>query len=688
MKKRLLRFFTVLLMLLSSLSSSAPAVAVSDKALDASQFITSVSAMESDGTAISDNKIPDTSSVRFTYNLNIKNGGTIDTSQTYTVAVPELLTYVTSTPIELKLANGTTLGTVSISHGLISIQFNSAVKTLTNVTAAFFFSSEFDKNLIDYTNGNDLLFPTQSNPSNSVHINFSKTSSGGDSSGESSIAKQVSSYASDDQTIVNWTVVVNRRGDAIADSIYQDVMENAQYYIPGSMTITYRNWHLDTLTTESGNPTIMQQSDGSQTFSMDFGALTSENNENDNAVTSVLIHYQTKLTYNAASTHYPNTASAYNADQLIDSVTTSATYRGQGGSAVGDQMIDVTGSKIWKDDNNAFSSRPASITVELLQNGDSIKQMIVAPDAAGKWNFTFSNVPEKDESGDPYVYTVNELNVPNGYSSKVSATSITNTYTANELISLSGRKTWIDQNNADKQRPSSITVHLLANGQEKVSKTVTEADNWQYSFSSLPKNDEKGQPINYSVSEDTVPGYHTTVDGMNLTNTWQKVTPPVVSEPDSDTVDIPVFKVWKDSSNADKIRPATITVNLLADGKIVQTKEFGDADNWQYTFRNLPRYNTPGQPIVYTITENPVPGYSSEISATSITNTHKVQGTTPTKPSAPQSRSNQTSGPNLLKKLPSTNDRPASYLLWGGIVLILLGIAGIIYRIVKKQRSK
>ncbi|EPC49039.1 collagen adhesin, partial [Lacticaseibacillus paracasei subsp. paracasei Lpp7] len=56
---------------------------------------------------------------------------------------------------------------------------------------------------------------------------------------------------------------------------------------------------------------------------------------------------------------------------------------------------------------------------------------------------------------------------------------------ADTIITISGTKTWKDNNNQDGIRPSSITVNLLANGRQVASKTVSASDNWQYSFDNL-----------------------------------------------------------------------------------------------------------------------------------------------------------------------------------------------------------
>ena len=56
--------------------------------------------------------------------------------------------------------------------------------------------------------------------------------------------------------------------------------------------------------------------------------------------------------------------------------------------------------------------------------------------------------------------------------------------------------------------------------------------------------DDAGNVIAYTVSEEPVEGYETTIEGTNITNTR---TPEVV--------EIPVTKIWKDNDNQDGVRP-------------------------------------------------------------------------------------------------------------------------------------
>ncbi|MDQ8806172.1 Cna B-type domain-containing protein, partial [Streptococcus ruminantium] len=108
-------------------------------------------------------------------------------------------------------------------------------------------------------------------------------------------------------------------------------------------------------------------------------------------------------------------------------------------------------------------------------------------------------------------------------------------------------------------RPTSITVNLLADGEVVKTETITpNADgDWSHTFTDLPEY-KNGKKITYTVSEEKVEGYETTVEGTNITNTH---TP--------ETTEVAGTKTWNDNNDQDGKRPKSITVNLLADGQPV-----------------------------------------------------------------------------------------------------------------------
>ncbi|MCC8142224.1 MAG: Cna B-type domain-containing protein [Lachnospiraceae bacterium] len=188
------------------------------------------------------------------------------------------------------------------------------------------------------------------------------------------------------------------------------------------------------------------------------------------------------------------------------------------------ETVDVDGSKTWDDSNNEDGLRPESITIRLYADGEEINSVIVTSEDDWKWEFT--DLDKYNEEGAEIAYTITEDEV-NSYTSEVNGYDVTNTYTPEkptpETIDVSGSKTWNDDNDKYGKRPESITIHLTANGEEIETVTVTEANDWKWSFADLDKYDSDGKTIVYTITEDTVEGYETSVNGYDVTNTYKLI---------------------------------------------------------------------------------------------------------------------------------------------------------------------
>ncbi|MGE6597675.1 Cna B-type domain-containing protein, partial [Bacillus proteolyticus] len=204
----------------------------------------------------------------------------------------------------------------------------------------------------------------------------------------------------------------------------------------------------------------------------------------------------------------------------VEGTTITNTYKNT-------ETTELSGKKVWEDYNNKFNTRPESITVQLLQNGTEFQTKEVKVDTAdkeGNWTFSFKDLPKYDEQGNEYTYTVSEVKV-NGYEIKVEGTTITNTYKNTETTEISGKKVWDDNNAID--RPSTIKVDLLQNGQVIDTKEVSVATNWKYTFENLQAYDANGVAYKYEVKEQPVAGYKSEVNGYDITNTKIKDEPNV-----------------------------------------------------------------------------------------------------------------------------------------------------------------
>ena len=305
-----------------------------------------------------------------------------------------------------------------------------------------------------------------------------------------------------------------------------------------------------------------------------------------------------KLTYTVSEETVKDYTTEYDGTNIINSYTPGKT--------------SASVVKVWNDANNQDGKRPESITVSLLADGRDTG-ITVTLNAENNWTQTVTDLDEK-ANGKAIKYTWAEENVPKGYeltgnTTKGTLTTLTNKHVP-EVTSISGTKTWNDNDNQDGKRPTSITVNLLADGTVYASQTVTAATNWKYTFDNLPVN-KNGTAINYAIGEVEVTDYTTEIDEYDIINTHTPETTSVSGQ-----------KVWDDANNQDGKRPESIKVRLLANGTEVATKDVTAADNWTYSFTDLPKF-ADGEEIVYTVTEDAVADYTTAIDGTTITNSYK-----------------------------------------------------------------
>lgn len=131
----------------------------------------------------------------------------------------------------------------------------------------------------------------------------------------------------------------------------------------------------------------------------------------------------------------------------------------------------------------------------------------------------------------------------------------TGTATGDQQVSVSVSKIWDDQNNADGTRPTSVTVHLYADGVDTgKSEVLSDANGWTATFSNLNKNQTgTTTAITYTIVEDEIEGYTAQVtgdvtSGFTITNTH---IPPTSTTPSSETPTHPKKKESKLPSTGD-----------------------------------------------------------------------------------------------------------------------------------------
>ena len=290
----------------------------------------------------------------------------------------------------------------------------------------------------------------------------------------------------------------------------------------------------------------------------------------------------------------------------------------------GPEKTNVSVRKVWDDAENA--KRPSEIKVQLYGDGRAVGKAVTL-NAANGWKYTWEgldkncNTAGTTGTAKAIAYTVEELEIPEGYQATITGNAETGFVITNrlergklvirkafdvtepepeeetepELMDIQVTKIWVDNDNQDGIRPGSVTVHLYAGGEEIDSAVLSEATGWKHTFTELQKY-YRGNRIRYSVKEDPVEGYTAQVNGYTIRN---------IHKPEE--VSISVRKVWDDKDNAAGLRPTSIRCTLSNGTSVLLKAESG----WMATVSGLPKYAN-GQEIVYTWTEQAIVGYKLE----------------------------------------------------------------------------
>ena len=201
---------------------------------------------------------------------------------------------------------------------------------------------------------------------------------------------------------------------------------------------------------------------------------------------------------------------------------------------------------------------------------------------------------------------------------------LTNPYTI-DTFSVIVNKIWEDNNDQDGFRAklgATVQLYKQLEGSEEKTKvgdpvTVGTGDDWSNEWKDLPAY-EDGKLVTYSVEEtygDETLNYTMTIgDPVQYTGEVSE-TIEVTNAHEPEQIDIPVEKVWKGDEDFD-VRPESVTVELLADGKSIGeeglTAELNEENEWKFTFEGLDQY-ADGKEIEYSVKEVEVPaGYKSE----------------------------------------------------------------------------
>ncbi len=315
------------------------------------------------------------------------------------------------------------------------------------------------------------------------------------------------------------------------------------------------------------------------------------------------------------------------------------------------EVRDITATKVWSGDDDHKTDR-SEVTFTLYQTIDGAKKKValdgvtnpVVGIASGTNNesnmtATWTGVPKYAADGTTEIeYSVEETNTPKNYTATItgnmdSGFTVTNVHSGgtNEFTV---RKVWDDNNNQDFKRPSSVTVQLYQNGAAMTdsdkTQELSESNNWTYRFDRLPQADSTGNDYTYSVreisdgepleeggetSEGYTVSYTTSTSGATITNSY---TP--------ETVSVEATKVWDEASEPDTSLRTDVKLHLYGslDGRIVYdggTKTITMDSEGEPTgtaeWTDLPKHCYDATPLEWTVTEDAVFGYTSNVSEAS-----------------------------------------------------------------------
>ncbi|WP_205839700.1 Spy0128 family protein [Porcincola intestinalis] len=230
----------------------------------------------------------------------------------------------------------------------------------------------------------------------------------------------------------------------------------------------------------------------------------------------------------------------------------------------------VTVTKKWMDDNN-FNGQRQSIEVQLYQNGTAIKDDVLyqgkalielktSGTTAETSAYTFQNLPRQDAQGRNYTYTVDEVNVPSGYTKSVSGTTITNRLTP-VTASVSVTKDF-GQNDWTKKAPKGFSFSLTrgSNDTQKVTTPMPAGTNGNTATVTINKDTKDLTAAFAAISYDHIGEYHYTLTENN------------------GGVDGVAYD-WDDSNNKQRTHNVTVIVSRKSDNTLADSVEYDGKDS-------------------------------------------------------------------------------------------------------------
>ena len=310
--------------------------------------------------------------------------------------------------------------------------------------------------------------------------------------------------------------------------------------------------------------------------------------------------------------------------------TAENTYEITNTFAVPTETFDLEVTKIWNDNNNRAGKRPEKVTLVLTgknARGEVIteekKITLTSENKVGEditeenvWKGTITGLPKYDLNADIINYELSEENLNNIFYTTENVTidqqtkTVTNRFEVpDDKVEITVNKKWDDNNNELERRPEEVTLYLSGNNKEydikltEANKTADESI-WSGTISNLPKYDVNGDEITYTLDERPIANEFYTKTGIDQT---AKTVINKFGIP-TETIQVPVTKIWEDSNNKAGKRPENIVLQIkdkktgeVELEQLVQGNKTTN-DGWSYIFE-VPKYNETGEEVEYEIGE-------------------------------------------------------------------------------------
>ncbi|PHF92656.1 hypothetical protein COI46_03150, partial [Bacillus toyonensis] len=592
MIKRVTAIFSILMLFIFTIGQSFTSIIASAQELNTTGFV--------DSFTIDKTTLDSAETTRIAVQFSDKSGNQMKAGDTLTLTLPsELKGYSGTIPLNNDV--GANFGTCQIKTNNVVCTFSDTVEKLQNIRGNFYFQVK----AINVAHGQTVT--TETNLGTQLEkktVTIIGPTDGG-SGGSSPFSYKTGDIKPENTDEIEWVLNVNTSKQNVdSDIVLTDTLQEGQ-------TLNQDSLRIGGFAAPMTPQEFQAQGYGTVSFIGDNGFKAVINKDKANGLTFVF-EYKANITdsgkklaafYNNYTVDYKVTGE----EQVSKSDSVSVKNIDQGGGAQGDlppkgtlrivkhiagdetKFIPNVSFKLYTESGQQIGSTyitdgQGMVEVPNLDPGNYYVQEVSAPDyldfdSQAKVNFTIDANAQKGV----------KLMIPN----KVKMTSV------------SGTKTWNDNNATD--RPSSIQVELLQNGNSIKTQEVTAVNSWNYTFADLPAYDNEGNAFTYTIKEKPVAGYKSEVNGYNITNTKDAKT------------SVSGTKTWNDNNATD--RPSSIQVDLLQNGNVIQTKEVTAANSWNYTFADLAQYDANGVAYTYTVKEQPVAGYKSEINGYNITNT-------------------------------------------------------------------